>query len=87
MRSARITAEGEGYYHGIPRIIERRRILGEAEKQRLLKRMRCLAAFGGLEILTGSRGAGRSGRIGRNSRCEANKNCRATDRVSRMALS
>jgi hypothetical protein len=52
MRNARIKAEGEGYYHGMSRIIERRRILGEAEKQRLLKLMRCLAAFGGLEILT-----------------------------------
>jgi putative transposase len=52
MRNARIKAEGGGYYHGMSRIIERRRILGEAEKERLLKLMQGLAAFGGLEILT-----------------------------------
>ncbi len=52
MRRPRIKAEGAGYYHGMSRIIERRQVLGEAEKQRLLTLMRSLAAFGGLEILT-----------------------------------
>lgn len=51
MRRPRIKAEGAGYYHGMSRIIERRQILREAEKERLLALMRDLAAFGGLDIL------------------------------------
>ena len=51
MRRARIKAEGAGYYHCMSRIIERRMILGDAEKDRLLRLMHSLAAFGGLEIL------------------------------------
>jgi REP element-mobilizing transposase RayT len=52
MRQARIKADGGGYYHGMSRIIERRHILGPVEKERLLRLMRDLAGFGGLEILT-----------------------------------
>ena len=52
MRRARIKADGAGYYHGVSRIIERRMILGEVEKERFLKLMRNLAAFGGLTILS-----------------------------------
>ena len=52
MRNARIKATGAGYYHAMSRIIERRHILGDREKERLLRLMRSLAAFGGLEILT-----------------------------------
>ena len=51
MRHARIKADGAGYYHCMSRIIERRFVLGDAEKERLLNRMRRLAAFGGIEIL------------------------------------
>ena len=51
MRSARIKADGAGYYHCLSRIIERRMILQEGEKERLLTLMRNLAAFGGLDIL------------------------------------
>jgi hypothetical protein len=52
MRRPRIKAEGAGYYHAMSRIIERRYIIGEKEKRRLLGLMRSLAGFGGLEILT-----------------------------------
>ena len=52
MRRARIKANGAGYYHCMSRIIERRHILREREKQRLFSLMRSLAAFGGIEILT-----------------------------------
>ena len=52
MRTARIKADGAGYYHCMSRIIERRMILGDLEKERLLDLMLNLAAFGGLEILT-----------------------------------
>jgi len=40
MRHARIKADGDGYYHCMSRIIERRMILGEKEKARLLKQGR-----------------------------------------------
>ena len=52
MRRARIKAEGADYYHCMSRIIERRHILKDREKQRPFSLMRSLAAFGGLEILT-----------------------------------
>ena len=52
MRRPRIRAEGGGYYHCMSRIIERRHILGETEKERLRDLMRSLAAFGGMDILT-----------------------------------
>ena len=52
MRSSRIKADGAGYYHCMSRIIERRMILEDNEKERLLTLMRALAAFGGLEILS-----------------------------------
>ena len=51
MRGARIKAEGAGYYHCMSRIIERRMILKDTEKELLLTIMRNLAAFGGLEVL------------------------------------
>jgi putative transposase len=51
MRHVRIKAEGPGYYHCMSRIIERRYVLGPAEKQRLHNLLRSLAAFGGIEIL------------------------------------
>lgn len=51
MRRPRIKAEGAGYYHAMSRIIERRHLLQDLEKQRLIDLMRRLAAFGGLSIL------------------------------------
>ena len=52
MRRARIRAQGAGYYHGMSRIIERRHLLGQTEKERLLTLIRSLAAFGGLDVLS-----------------------------------
>ena len=52
MRNARIKAAGAGYYHCMSRIIERRMILQDIEKQRLIRLMVNLAAFGGLDILS-----------------------------------
>jgi len=52
MRRARIKADGAGYYHCMSRIIERRMILLDTEKDRLHKLMSNLAAFGGLKILS-----------------------------------
>lgn len=52
MRIARVLADGAGYYHCMTQVIERRMILHDAEKERLLRHMHNLAAFGGLEILS-----------------------------------
>jgi putative transposase len=52
VRRPRIKAEDGGYYHCMSRIIERRMILAEREKERLIGLMRSLAAFGGLNILS-----------------------------------
>ena len=52
MRSARIKAEGAGYYHCMSRIIERRMILQDKEKEWLLTLMSNLAAFGGLQLVS-----------------------------------
>lgn len=52
MRKSRIKAEGAAYYHCMSRIIEKRSILGDVEKERFVMLMRCLAGFCGLEIIT-----------------------------------
>lgn len=52
MRTARIKAHEQGYYHCISRIIERRHILGPAEKRKFYRIMRKYEAFCGLRILT-----------------------------------
>lgn len=52
MRSARIKAEGAGYYHVMSRVIERRMALGEREKEYLCRLMRKVEAFSGVQILT-----------------------------------
>jgi hypothetical protein len=79
MRRPRIKAEGTGYYHCMSRIIERRYILGDAEKERLLELMRNLAAFGGLDILSyrhSSYGAAMGGcKQARAGFAPANGNC------------
>jgi hypothetical protein len=43
MRRPRTKADGAGYYHAVSRIIEKRHILGDREKQRLLDLLRRLA--------------------------------------------
>lgn len=52
MRGARIKAEGAGHYHCISRIIERRMVLGEKEKECFRKMMRKVEDFSGVQILT-----------------------------------
>ena len=58
MRRPRIKADGAGYYHCMSRFIERRHVFGPKEKERFLALIRKLAAFSGLEILTGKPWAG-----------------------------
>jgi hypothetical protein len=52
MRRARITSEDGGFYHIISRIIERRRILGDQEKEVFRIIMRKVEGFSGVQILT-----------------------------------
>jgi len=52
MRRPRIKSDGAGYYHCMSRIIEKRMILDDLEKEKLLKLMRALASFGGLDIIS-----------------------------------
>ena len=54
MRRARITSENGGFYHVISRIIERRRILGDPEKEVFRSIMRQVAGFCGVKVLTWS---------------------------------
>ncbi len=52
MRKSRIKAEGAAYYHCMSRVIEKRHIFGDVEKERFVKLMRRLAGFCGMEIIT-----------------------------------
>jgi putative transposase len=52
MRTARIKAEGTGYYHVMSRAIEGRFIFGPAEREWFVETMRRLEQFCGLRIIT-----------------------------------
>ena len=52
VRRARITSESGGFYHVISRIIERRRLLGDPEKEVFRSIMRQVAGFCGVKVLT-----------------------------------
>ena len=52
MRTARIKADGAGYYHCMSWVIEGRYIFQEQEKEKFRRLMRQLEAFSGVQILT-----------------------------------
>ncbi len=52
MRVARILGEGEAYYHILSRIVDRRLILDDTEKERFRRMMRAVEAFSGCQVLT-----------------------------------
>ena len=52
MRSARVVGSGAAYYHCISRVIERKMLLEDGEKERFRLTMRKVAAFAGIEVLT-----------------------------------
>lgn len=52
MRTARIKADGQACYHCISRVIERRQLLDQAQKDAFRKLMRQVEAFCGVRILT-----------------------------------
>ena len=52
MRQARIRGEGISYYHCISRVVDKRFILGDTEKEHFVALMRKLEAFHGMRVLT-----------------------------------
>ena len=52
MRTARVKAEGAAYYHIVSRVIERRMVMGELEKEKFRTLLRAVAGFCGVEVLT-----------------------------------
>jgi putative transposase len=52
MRQARIRGQGLSYYHVISRVVDRRFILGDEEREHFVVLMRKLEAFLGLRVVT-----------------------------------
>ena len=52
MRTARIKEENGGFYHVLSRVVDRRMVLDDDEKERFRKLMRRTAAFSGVDVLT-----------------------------------
>jgi len=52
MRTARIVEEGAAYYHITSRVVDRRYVFDDAEKERVRKMMRAVEGFTGCEIRT-----------------------------------
>ena len=57
MRFPRVKADGQGFYHCVSRVVERRFIFqtsgpGSAEAERFVQLMRRLEAFSGVRVLT-----------------------------------
>ena len=54
MRTARIVEDGSAYYHIMSRVVDRRQVFDDGEKERFRKTLRAVAGFAGVEILTWS---------------------------------
>ena len=52
MRVPRIKEEGEGFYHLMSRVVDRRRVLDDKEKERFRQLMHGAAVFSGVDVLT-----------------------------------
>ncbi len=52
MRTLRLLGEGHCFYHCISRVVDRRFIFGEEEKEFFRKTMRCLEEFTGVQVVT-----------------------------------
>ena len=52
MRVPRIKESGEGFYHSMSRVVDRRMALDDKEKERFRQLMRSAAAFSGVGVLT-----------------------------------
>jgi putative transposase len=52
MRSARVKADGQAYYHCVSRVVDRRMILGDLEREKFRELMRGAETFCGVRVLT-----------------------------------
>ena len=52
MRTARIVEAGAAYYHIMSRVVDRRMVFDDGEKERFRKTLRAVAEFAGVRILT-----------------------------------
>ena len=52
MRTSRIVEEGAAYYHIMSRVVDRRRVFDDGEKELFRKTMRAVEGFSGTQILT-----------------------------------
>jgi len=52
MRGLRLKGEGKCYYHCLSRVVDRRFVLGDREKERFRKMMRSVEAFCGVQVVT-----------------------------------
>ena len=52
MRVARVLGEGEAFYHILSRVVDRRFVLDDTEKERFRRLMRAIEAFSGCQVLT-----------------------------------
>ena len=52
MRTARVRGNGTAYYHCMSRVIERRMILDDEEKERFRSILRAMETFSGVRVLT-----------------------------------
>ena len=52
MRTARIVEAGAAYYHIMSRVVDRRMVFDDGEKERFRKTLRSVAEFAGVRIMT-----------------------------------
>ena len=52
MRTARIVESGAAYYHIMSRVVDRRMVFDDGEKERFRKTLRAVAEFAGIRIMT-----------------------------------
>jgi len=52
MRGLRLKGEGKCFYHCLSRVVDRRFVLGDREKERFRKMMRSVEAFCGVQVVT-----------------------------------
>ena len=52
MRRARIVEAGAAYYHIMSRVVDRRFVFDDGERERIRKTMRAVEGFSGVEVRT-----------------------------------
>ena len=52
MRTARIKEDGAGYYHVLSRVVDRRMVMDNGEKEQFCKLMRAMEGFSAVQVLT-----------------------------------